>query len=78
MSRHHRPRTRLFAIVRFDAWARDPEDQVAVVQVMRTENDARAEVDRLMALNGAKGSRYFWQPTRLFELGERPTNAEAE
>ena len=78
MSRHHRPRSQFFAIARFDAGMAEPEPQFTVVQVPRTKNEARAEVNRLVALNAAKGNRLFWQPTRLVGTDDRRACAAAE
>jgi hypothetical protein len=59
-----------FAILRYDEF-QDPavpiENRVTVTRVVHDETTARAEVDRLNALNGGKGCRYFWQTTRLAE-----------
>ena len=77
MSRHHRPRSKLFAIARFDAGMAEPEHQSTGVQVPRTKNEARAEVNRLVALNTAKGNRLFWQPTRLIGTDGRRACAAA-
>jgi hypothetical protein len=38
---------------------------VTVIRVVADERTARSEVERLNALNNAKGCRYFWQSTKL-------------
>ena len=53
-----------FAIVRIDDYD-DPETSVTVKRVVWSEDLARMEVERLNSLNADKGSRYFWQYTRV-------------
>jgi hypothetical protein len=42
---------------------------VTIKEIVLSESEARAEVERLNALNAAKGCRYYWQQTRLFSDG---------
>lgn len=62
----------VFAIVRIDldaahAW----ENRVTVTKIVRTEEAATREVDRLNRLNSGKGYLYFHQITRLELLSEK-------
>jgi len=38
---------------------------VTVIEILWSLDHAKAEVDRLNALNGAKASSFLWQTTRL-------------
>ena len=69
MSRTYKERIQVFAVVRFDADATDPEMQVTVKELVHELDSAVAEVERLNRLNAQKGCRYFWQATRLFPPG---------
>jgi hypothetical protein len=68
----HHENTKLehvFVIFRFDTpmaaeFGMDPE-HVAVKKVVRSEEIANREVERLNRLNGSKGSVYFWRSARL-------------
>lgn len=63
-------RGEVFAIVRYDEFqdSRTPIDvRVTVTRIVHDEATARAEVKRLNDLNSAKGSRYWFQATRLAE-----------
>lgn len=65
-----------YAIVRVDQPHHKevrPDESITVVKVVHSEATAKAEVARLTALNGAKGSRYFWQITRI----ERMASSES-
>jgi len=56
----------VFAIIRYDTYlAAAIENAVSVTRIAMTLQRAESEVARLNALNGGKGSRYFWQTTRL-------------
>ncbi len=46
------------------------ENKITVKEVVSSLEVADAEVARLNALNGFKGSRYFWQMTRLIVEGD--------
>jgi hypothetical protein len=61
----------VFAVIRVDADLASPQDAITVTEILREEEEARAEVERLNRLNSAKGSRYFWQATRYFPNGRR-------
>jgi hypothetical protein len=60
----------VYAIVRFQAiHARDRgqlrQRDFAVVKIVRTEESAQEEVQRLNSLNRRKGCAYFYQATRM-------------
>jgi hypothetical protein len=72
-----------FAIVRLD-WFQKPilgflegdgpdigagPVEITIKEIVMSEDEARAEVERLNALNAPKGCRYYWQQTRLFSRG---------
>jgi len=72
-----------FAVVRLD-WFHEPARgfregngpnigagpvDITIKEIVLTEDEARAEVERLNALNAPKGCRYYWQQTRLFSRG---------
>jgi hypothetical protein len=69
LSRKHRDRDDVFAVLRFDPGAGEVEDRITVKEIVWEEELAAAEVARLNRLNEPVGSRYFWQPTRLFRPG---------
>jgi hypothetical protein len=73
MTRKHKSRRQVYAVLRADQ-SPDPttplEVQVTVKEVVTSEEIAIAEVKRLTALNSPKGSRYWYQATRLFPPGE--------
>lgn len=64
----------VYVIVRFDAYVTGspPETAFRVKGAVRTRAEAEAEVERLNALNAEKGSRYFWQRTRLARASNEP------
>ncbi len=77
--------THLFAILRFDAYMVEEfgmkTDYITVTKVVRSEEIAGREVERLNRLNGAKGSVYFWRSARLdrdIRLEDEPEFIEAE
>jgi hypothetical protein len=43
--------------------------EITIKEIVLSEDEARAEVERLNALNAPKGCRYYWQQTRLFARG---------
>jgi hypothetical protein len=53
----------VFAVVRLDGEVAT-ESQVTVKEVVSTEEEAIAEVERLNALRRDDTYRYFWQATR--------------
>lgn len=64
-----------FAIIRIDSFHHHdaaPEVTINVKKVVRSQEFAELEVARLNALKSGKGSRYFWQVTRLERAEERP------
>jgi hypothetical protein len=69
MSKHRHERFRPgFAVVRLDEHhiAGTPrEELVYIKEVLLSEDAVVAEVARLNALNGDKGSLYFWQYTQV-------------
>jgi len=68
MADHMRKRT-CFAIVRLDDNAVS-ESQVTIKEVVATEAEANAEVERLNAARRDSGYRYVWQATRWVERGQ--------
>lgn len=75
MNRTHKPREQVFAVIRLDGDMSESEHAVTVKEIVRSQVAAEAEVERLNTLNAGKSCRYFWQPTRLFELDETPGRA---
>jgi hypothetical protein len=72
MSRRHKQREEVFAIVRWDGFhspGASPEVFVTVKEIVRSQDLAEAEVARLNALCEGSDIRYWWQPTRLFPEG---------
>jgi hypothetical protein len=59
----------VFVILRFDSDMAEEfgmkDDYIMVKKVVRSEEIACREVERLNQLNGAKGSVYFWRSARL-------------
>jgi hypothetical protein len=59
----------IFAILRFDSdMAAEfgmKTDYITVTRIVRSEDQAIAEVQRLNQLNGDKGAVYFWRSSRL-------------
>jgi hypothetical protein len=70
VSRRHKPREEVFAVIRVDSASDSPENQITVKEIVRSRELAEAEVSRLTRLNASKGCLYFWQTTRLFGPGE--------
>jgi hypothetical protein len=69
MSRRHKEREEVFAVLRWDGFhgsETSPDVLVTVKEVVRSQELAEAEVSRLNSLNEEKGVRYWWQMTRLF------------
>jgi hypothetical protein len=75
----------VFVVCRFDAYmvaefGMKP-DYVTVTRVVRSEEIADREVERLNRLNGHKGCVYFWRSARLdrdIRLGDDPGPVEAD
>ncbi|HWL35056.1 MAG TPA: hypothetical protein VNQ77_02575 [Frankiaceae bacterium] len=63
------PRTTpVFAVIRLDAFqAPESRSRVTVKEIVRTQAEAEAEVERLNRLNGDKDVEYSWQATRLVD-----------
>ncbi len=62
-----------FAIIRVDLFHEldtPLEHKITVVKVVWTEQMAEEETERLNKLNDTKGSKYFWQLTRLERRSE--------
>jgi hypothetical protein len=59
----------VFAVVRLDGDGAT-ESQVTVKEIVPTEEEAVAEVDRLNALRTDDLGRYFWQATRYMATDE--------
>jgi hypothetical protein len=66
------PRQRLetvYAVVRIDSDMRRDEDRFTVKEIVASEEDAVAEVERLNALRANDATvRYLWQATRLVDV----------
>jgi len=59
-----------YAVLRYDEFQDSSipiENRMTVTRVLFDEANARAEVQRLNALNGEKGCRYFMQATKVIE-----------
>ncbi len=56
-----------FAIVRIESYRDGDESRFTVKRVVQDEALAESEVQRLNRLNADKGSRYFWEYTRVDE-----------
>ena len=67
-----RNRIQVFAVLRMDKDAEEPELAVTVKEVVPTQEEAEREVERLNALRKDELSLYFWQPTRYFPAGGAP------
>jgi hypothetical protein len=65
MSRTDRPTDQLFAIVRYDSGAPEPQLAFTVKEIVRSLAIAEAEVRRLNQLNSPEGSQYSFQTTRM-------------
>lgn len=79
MSRTHRERDEVFAVLRWDGFHGPdvrPEVAVTVKEVVRSRKLAESEVARLNAQAG-EGVRYWWQHTRLFPTGRSAGGADA-
>lgn len=63
----HSRHAHVYAVIRWDEDGNGPEEQITITKVLRTQEHARSEVDRLNALNQSKGCRYFYQVSRLVE-----------
>jgi len=62
----------VYAVMRLDPpfeGVVDPQRDVAVKEIVRDLNVAEAEVERLNALAGDRGARYWWLATRLYPAG---------
>lgn len=64
-----RRRGQVFAVVRLDGDTM-AEDQVTVKEIVATEEEAVAEVERLTALRPDESCHYFWQATRYVATDE--------
>ena len=65
----------VFAVIRVDRFhdpMAAPETAITVKKIVLSQQLAEAEVARLNALNGDKGSLYFWQITRLERSSDLP------
>jgi hypothetical protein len=66
MSRNHKPREVVYAVLRYDFGAGEPEDSITVKAILWDRTVADAEVERLNGIAEDKRCRYFAQETRLF------------
>ena len=78
MSGTRKARDHVWAVVRFDSFQTEPENQFTIKEVVWSAELARAEAERLNRLNAGKGSRYFVQLTRLFPPGESAGGCQPE
>ena len=58
-------RLALFAVLRVDLDLEDPEQAVAVKEIVSTLEHAEAEVQRLNQVNADKRCKYIWRATRF-------------
>lgn len=65
-----RGKVHLFAVVRYDPEAVEPQWAFTVKEVLPTLEEASAEVERLNASTRG-GVVYFWQTTRFYPKGRR-------
>ena len=70
MNQPHSKYAHLYVVLRLDPDMIEPEHQIAVTKVFRSELDANEEVERLNALNGGKGARYLMRVGRLIESAD--------
>jgi hypothetical protein len=68
----------VFAVLRVEEGGGRIEDAVTVKKILRSQELAMAEVERLNALNASKGARYFWQVSRLFNEGMSAGTSEED
>jgi hypothetical protein len=68
--------THVYAIVRveLDVDTQEWSNRIKVKEIVRTEQEAQKEVDRLTLINGGKGCLYFAQSTRLVGFAETAKN----
>ena len=67
----------VYAVVRVDLYLEKPiPNGITVKEILPTLEEAKKEVERLMALNKDKNVLYFWQTTRFFPDG-RPGSADS-
>ena len=62
----------MFAVLRRDASVSDPVQAITGTKAYLALDEARAEADRLNALNADKGATYFVVVVRLHEEAVRP------
>jgi hypothetical protein len=55
----------VFAVLRIDSDMQRDEDRVTVKEIVRSEAEALAEVERLNLIRPDESVRYLWQATRL-------------
>jgi len=80
VSRTYKPRDHVYAILRSDDFqdpSATPEVKITVKAIVWSQEQAEAEVQRLNALNAAKGCHYWWQSTRLFPRDQVNPTADA-
>jgi hypothetical protein len=69
VSRTHKERDQVWAVVRFDDGVDDPVHAFMVKEVVRDQQLAESEAARLNGVNADKRCRYWATPTRLFPEG---------
>lgn len=62
-------KVQVFAVIRIDSYISVLQDSITIKEILPTQAEAEAEVQRLNKLNAEKDSRYFWQTTRYFPYG---------
>jgi hypothetical protein len=60
----------VYAVVRVDHYIAVPADSFTVKEIVRSQEIAESEVERLNRINADKDCSYFWQYTRLFPAGQ--------
>jgi hypothetical protein len=78
MSRRHKERDEVYAVLRWDGFQgvdSEPKVLVTVKEIDCSQELAEAEVARLNALNEGKGVHYWWQSRRPFLEGRSAGSA---
>jgi hypothetical protein len=65
-----------YAVVRIDHYKSFPPESVTVKEIVRSQEVAESEVERLNRINADKECSYFWQYTRLFPAGQSAGGGE--
>jgi hypothetical protein len=72
------PYVHVYAVLRHDLYLPTEEirNQVTIVAVVPTAEEARAEVERLSQVNAEKRSEYFWLSARYYPEGREADSAK--